>query len=262
VDWATVGLLALLVVIDGWRRVPADAVVLRRAPWTPWRVVPPSPGRNSGRLLSWAAPFSLTILLGNPPDETPRSDVSVARLAGRTLILRVLGALTTLLLVIGIAVAGRWLGGVGFLAAAGLVLVCSGATAALAVRFARALAPERDRSIRWALPVASPFGTARAAEVFLERMLAGSSPVAVAREVLGSEDFAAWVRPAAFDRVRVGLAPAPGLESVLDLDAMRLLLETRPSPTDGAEAFCPRCGEGFTDPQAECPECAVALEPY
>jgi hypothetical protein len=261
-DWATVGLLALLVVIDGWRRIPADAVILRKAPWAPWRVVPTSKDRRAGRLLSWAAPFSLTILLPNQADDARPSPVRVAGLARRVLVLRVLGGMTALLLVIGVPAAIRWLGAAGFFAAAALVVACGLATAAAAVRFARALSSGADRSIRWALPVASPFGTARAAEVFLERVLASGSPVEVARELLRPRDFTAWIRPAAFDRVRGALAGGPGLESVLDLDALRALVETRPTPADGAEAFCPRCGEGFTDASAECPECAVALEPY
>jgi hypothetical protein len=260
-DWATVGILALLVVMDGWRRVPAGALVLRKPSWAPWRVLPSPRNQKRPRLLSWPAPFGLTILLRNQPDAAPAA-VAPRELVGRAALPRALGGLTTLLLVPGVPLATRWLDAAGFFAAAGLVVLFSLGTAAAAVLLARGAAPERDRSVGWALPVASPFGAARAAEVFLERVLAGRTPLAVARELMDERDFAAWIRPVAFDHLKHADGSVPGLESVVDREVLIALIETRPEQRDGARAFCPRCGEAFTDPGGDCPACSVALVAY
>lgn len=259
-DGATVALLALLVAVDGGRRVPPGAVVLRKAPATPWRVLPLTTDRSRFRLLSWAAPFTLTLVLATAAETTPLPP-GVDGLRGRVLALRALGGLTAACLVAGVPVASRWWGGRGFLLAAALTLTLAVATVVVTLIAARTLGAPAD-GIAWALPLLSPFAAARAGEIFLARVLAERSPLAVARELLHPQDFAAWVRPAVYDRLHGSDGGDSRLEAMLDPDAQRALVEARPVPREGATAFCPRCGMGFTDRAAPCPACHVPVVEY
>src|SRR5687767_11497229 len=119
-DWSTVVILAAITWLDGVRRVPSDALVLRRVLGGQWTVADSAVGRTF-RLVSWWSPVTLPLVIpsgGIPEADTPtgaRSETLAVRLErSRRVVgaLRVLGALVIAGIALGIPAAvarfGAW----------------------------------------------------------------------------------------------------------------------------------------------------------
>jgi hypothetical protein len=260
-DWSTAGILALIVLADGLRRAPPDAVLVRQIGGGPWTVVPRGSRRPRLTLASWGAPLVTALLLpatgGGVPD--PAWRVRFDRLRRRLLPIRVLGGAALLLLVAGIPVGTAAAGGAGFLAAVGAVVAVSLLTAAAAFALVRRDGGESRGVLGWAVHLLSPFTAPRAAELVLERWCAGQSQLALLRVLLPSPAFDSWIRPRAFDRLRAGAGGDPELDVLLDPDAMRALVARPPTTLSGGESYCPRCEGIYRGAVDACSDCGVAL---
>jgi hypothetical protein len=258
VDWSTVGLLALVVALEGFRRLPEGAVILRSTFGGPWRPVESEAGAGGWRIVSLWSPLTRHLVL-QPVGVAPASSPPVERLRapGWTLpALTALGLVVLLSLVLGVPVALARMGGWGLVGAVLVTEVVAIATCGIAVVAFRRLGLSRESALRRASVLLSPFTAPRAAELVLEAAAEAVPPAAVLRELMESEDFTRWARPRAFDALR-GM-PDTVLSTVLSSDAMRSLVSA--TPPGPAGPYCPRCGARFRNEIAACAGCdGVAL---
>ena len=262
VDWEIVTLFAALVLLEGLRRVPAGALVVRGIGPGSWRPAAAAEPRARLRLVSWWSPFAPGLVL--PPLEAP------ATLSGEVLAARVeaarraapwlagSGTLTLVALVLGLPVASARLGAVGFFAGVGVVLLLALWTASLGAlglrRMGRGLGPRRGRLLAWC----SPFASGRVLEGVYEAALAGATPAQAVRALCGDEVFAAWARPRAYDVVRGG-APDPDLSAAADAATLGAIVASAPRMDGGGRSYCPRCAATWVVAEGPCPGCTVPL---
>lgn len=259
VDWFTASLLAGVVLLEGLRRVPQGALVLRATPAGRWGPVPVDPGL---RIVSWFAPATIAVILPNDsalvePDRAAFAE-RLRRIRPFLLLLTALSWMSLLGLVLGLSLAAAHFGGWGFLFGAGglllLAMLMSGLTA---WGLQRSGMPARA-ALRASLKLLSPFASGRAIEVLVEGAARGLPPLVVARALMSSAAFSGWVRPRVFDAeqgerddAELGLAMTEGERSSL--------LESAPESALGGATFCRRCGHTFDRETGTCPDCGVSL---
>lgn len=266
-DWDVVLVLAAITWLEGVRRVPADALVLRRVLGGAWSAAGADDRGRAWHVVAWWSPLTLALVL--PAAGIPDAEVSgghfVARLARvrRTIVvLRVLGAAVLLAIVFGVPVAVARFGTWGFAAGLAGVLLLALVTALVATRGARVLRYRWRRALRIGSSLVWPFSSPRAAEVLLERAVAGAPPLLVARHLLGEAGFAAWVRPQAYDALshnRSADATAAVLLDLLGRPALAAIVEARPSGCGPGDSFCARCARTYRAGTTMCVECGVGL---
>jgi hypothetical protein len=261
VDWAIVSLFAVLVLLEGLRRVPAGALVLRGRGPAGWRPAGPAEPRSRWRLVSWWSPIAPALVVPPPSGPPTRSAAELeARLGvtGRAAPWLAAGAAVTLVaLVLGLPVASARLGALGFLVGAGVVLALSVANAcagALALRRLGPGAAPRRLLLGWC----SPFAAGRVLEAVYEAALAGATPAQAVRALAGDEAFAAWARARAYDVVYGG-SEDPDLRAAADGATLSGIVGAPPVDTAGGKSFCPRCGATLVLAAGSCPGCAVPL---
>ena len=285
VDLSTVLLLAVVLWLDGWRRMPHGALLLRRMGPGAWRVAEP-----------WAriGPFALTGLwspLGMPlvvVQEDAGGDaargtvrrwtldfaVAIARARRRlrrsslqVAALRVVGVLLIAWIIAGIPLAtarsglrGLLLGIVGaFCLAAWLAIVTAGAL--------RDLGAGWRVAFRVSAPLLSPFSAMRAAEVVTEAALGSVPTLARVAALLGEGEFSGWLRPHAYDAVhsRADAQSRAAVASAVaalprDVLAAALAVPAAEAGEDAVGTYCPRCATGYERAATTCSSCAgVAL---
>ena len=253
-DWSAALILAGVTVLEGFRRAPAGAAVARQWFIGPWRREGETPAGGL-RLISWASPFVLHLLL--PPAEGTVPLPLDLRRRWRRLrrwlpLLRVLAALEVLLLVLGIpVVVGRW-GVVGLVV--GLVVLGEGAL--LLVMLSIAALEDggvpRPAIIRAVRGLLSPFAAPRAPEVVMETLLAGAPPLEALRLLLPRPVYSAMLRPLAYDLEHRGMNGA--LLATVPRRLLQAALEARPAASAGAP-FCPRCGQEYQITIKHCNDC-------
>jgi len=259
VNWEVVAIYAALVLLEGLRRVPAGALVVRGIGPTGWKPVGDPEPRSRWRLVSWWSPASPAVVL--PSVEGPftvgaaeiQARLEVARRAARWL--TGAAALTVAGLTLGLPVVSTRFGGVGFLAGAAVVLLLAVTNAWIGVVALRRLgAPaQRTQVLAWC----SPFAAGRVLEGVYEAALAGASQAQAVRALAGEEVFAAWSRSRAYDVLhREG--DDPDLRAAADDGTLRAIVAQPPSTESGA-SFCPRCAATWRMSGGACPACAVPL---
>jgi hypothetical protein len=259
-DWSAFGFLALLTLLDGLRRVPAGALVLRKVIGGKWAVVDL---REGYALVSWWPPLSTTVVLNGTAGRRDggtalEHDLNAHR--GKVRGLAILGGVSLVALVFGVPATMRWFGGMGFLLSLLVVLLLSWFIAGLSFFFTRSLGLSTRQRILFALPRLNPFAAPAAGEALLERTLAGANPFAVARALMAEEDFLAWVRPAAYD-LTSGETPGTGLlTEVITRSDLEKMLSARPARVAANSPWCPRCGSEYGATSTDCPACEIALK--
>lgn len=260
-DWSTASLLAAVVLLEGLRRVPPGALVLRAGLTRQWEPVALEPGL---RVVSWFAPVSSTVILpvqleAAPPDAADFSE-RLRRIRLFALLLTALGWLSLVSLVLGLPLAAAHFGGWGFLlAAAGLMLLAIMVTGFTTWGLSRTNM-RFTAALRASLPLLSPFASGRAAEVLLEGATRGVSSLRVARTLMPETTFVRWVRPRVFDAER-RKAEDPELTLVLSPAERVGFLNAIPAEEVGGASFCPRCGHAYDRESGSCPDCNVDLVP-
>jgi hypothetical protein len=260
VNWEIVAVFATLVLLEGLRRVPAGALVLRGTGPSGWSPRGEPEPRGRWRLVSWWSPVAPALLLpplegapGLGPGEL-EVRLKVARRAAPWL--AGTAAVTLLALILGLPIATARFGAVGFLAGAAVVFALAVTNA-----WAGALALRRLGSPRGRRPIlawCSPFAAGRVLEGVLEAALAGASPAQAVRALAGEEVFASWCRPRAYDVVHQKADDAD-LRAAADRATLEAIIASPPVDGAGGASFCPRCSATWRVPDGPCPACAVPL---
>ena len=284
IDFGTVAVLALVLWLDGWRRVGPGDPVVRRIGVGPWTLGAPSARAGGFALVAWWPPVVFPFVVAASPTEqtqaglpawTSDHEISVARgrrrvgrVAADIALLRILGTLLLVWIVLGIPLMTARAGGGGLVRGIAGAFLFSGALAATCFVVLRMSGVPRRNAIRKCAPLVSPFGAARAAEVVVIEALEGLSAAAQLAALLDAERFAAWLRPWAYDELharRAGNAADARVRNIVAALPPSLLSDAIATiPADGdvesASSYCPRCGHWYYQHVAECSECAnVAL---
>jgi hypothetical protein len=259
IDWLSVLVLGALTLLDGARRIPQGAHILRRIGGGSWAVATPEEDRRR-LIVSWWTPFTLRIVVeaeqsrGN--DDRERLTERWRRMRRWIAALRLLGGTVLIGVVLGIPAATEmagWRGLLFVLLIVGVMVIAVATTALLALR---RLGLGRGAALRAAGGLLSPFAAPRAAEVVLERALSGSAPLAAIRHLVPAPDFAAWIRPRAYDLLR-GHAHAgdPELGAALSRSELQRIVGDPPSDRLPREPWCARCGRVYRESTSCCSEC-------
>ena len=262
VDWQIVGLFAALVLVEGLRRVPAGALLVRATWWSGWKPAGETEPRARWRLVSWWSPLTRSLVL--PPLGGPVT-LSTGELAARLDVARGAapwlaggGAVTLAALILGLPVASARRGALGFLAGAAVVLALAFSTAAAGALALRRLGPAGARRRRQVLGWCSPFASGRVIEGVYEAALAGASTAQALRALAGERVFAGWARARAYDVVRGGSADAD-LSAAADAATLSSIVTAAPHLDAGGRSYCPRCGATWSLDRGSCPDCGVPL---
>ena len=251
VDWSTVGVLALVVLLDGLRKVPAEALMLRSVLGGPWYPVESSGMRPGWRIVSLWPPINRHIVLSRVASPGPPDVVGRLRALGWTApALTVLGWLSLGALVLGVPIAAARFGGWGLVGGAAIAELAAVVSAVVAFSALRRLHFPRSAAARRAAVLLSPFTAPRAGELVLEAAVEGLPPVAVLRALLSEAAFDAWLRPRAYDALQGN--PDPLLRADLR-EPLAVVVGARPPGVLGL--YCPRCGQGYRDGAATCHGC-------
>ena len=259
-DLGTFLLLGGLLLLEGVRRVPPGALVLRATgagAFEPARVAP------GLRLVSVLAPVNLTVLVVPAPPAASAEDaarqaarVQAARLALGAL--RGLGALVLLGLLPGIPVAMLTTGLLGTLGMVGLVVLLSLLTTVVLAWGLTALGLPARRAWGRAFGSLSPFAAPRAAEVLLEVALAGVAPRRAAQLLASPASFTRWLRPQLYDALQ-SASPDPELAALVPPGDWLRHTCALPPGTGLGEPYCPRCAATYRPGHTRCADCNVAL---
>lgn len=257
VDWQIVAIFAALVLLEGLRRVPAGALVLRGLGPAGWRVQGEPEPHPRWRLVSCWSPVAPTLVLP-PLEATPalglvELDRRVASVRRAAPWLAGSASVTLLALILGLPAATAWFSAVGlFLGAAAVCLLAiANACAGSFVLRRLGVVIRRGQILAWC----SPFAAGRVLEGVFEAALAGASPAQAARALVGEAEFATWCRPRAYDVVFRG-AEDPDLRAAADRSTLEAIVASTP-PEDGWTSFCPRCAVTWRVDRQACPACAV-----
>lgn len=266
-DWGAVLALAVVTCLEGVRRVPADALVLRRVLGGGWTIAEPLDFGRTWHLVAWWSPLTLAVVVppggivrsGAPRGSSPdRLDARVSGCRRAVVALRILGGLLLLAIIVGAPTAAGRFGAWGFATTVGVVLLVSLLTALRTLRALREMHVDWRVAARVAAPLLWPFTAPRAAEIVLEHAVAGAPPLAVARQLLGDAGFATWVRPQAYDALAAGTTAdghGSALLTVVGRPALAAIVRTPPTGCGSGECYCARCGRVYRSGTALCADC-------
>ena len=275
VDASTVALLAVVLWLDGWRRLTSHTIVLVRAGLGSWVVRAPWARVGPFALVAWWPPVVVPMVVGTvsaPMSSAEEFDAAVARgrsqlglVRARVAGLRAVGVVVVVWIIFGIPLYTARFGGMGLLRGIALaflfaVLAATLSTFAL-VTFGASWASAMGRSAH----LLSPFSVVRAPEVVIAAALGQLDPLARVAVLLGDDRFLAWVRPLAYDALH-GRMTEP-LRNVPDVATLvralpRKVLERASGhiTTDVDTPHCPRCARTYRAGVATCVDCGgVAL---
>jgi hypothetical protein len=264
VDTSTMLVLAAIALAEGSGRVPAGSVVLRRFLNGAWQIEGATSRGDRLRLVHWLPPWTDTLVVPpRPSGAVPLSQADlVARIAAIATIrraARVLGALTLILLVVGVPAGFGLAGAVGGLTALGGVVAGQITLGLLGWCGLASLGAARRERVRLLTTNLNPFAAPALASRLLAAASAGATPATVTRTLLSPQRWANWFRPRAYD---AGVAQNLGGELAEDLedadDAIAQVLAQRPTmASDGL--WCPRCAATYQAPATACADCNIDL---
>ncbi len=170
--------------------------------------------------------------------------------------LRLLGATVLVGVVLGIPLATETSGWRGLLFVLLLIEVIAIAIASMVLLALRRVGLHTGAALRTAASLLSPFAAPRAAEIVLERALSDSPPLAAIRHLVPPEDFAAWIRPRAYDLLHGRLAnDDPEVGVALSRGELQQLVGAPPRDRLPGEPWCARCGRIYRQSTSCCAEC-------
>jgi hypothetical protein len=248
--------LAVVYVVEGFRRVPAGAAVMRNVLWNDWQIEHDAADRSRWLLASWTPPITTSLVIpewdGAPKSRRPSAAVKVTR--WQSILLTISTSIILALLIIGLPTAAASRGSLGFLAALGVLVVLCVAQAVYVGRKLRAAVPGSSL-LKTMLPLLSPFRAPRALEMLREAQFRSLGPLQAARTLLPQAVFEHLIRAMAFDRITAG-ARHPELDACLSAAELRRIVNTVPEH-DGP--YCQRCGATYVIGAATCSSCEITL---
>ncbi len=263
VDNSTVIVLAAIALVEGLARVPAGALVLRRILLGNWQVSGLPASESRLQLVHWWPPWTDTLVLSSSNNSEPLTRAELQErlraIAPTRRAARVVGAVTLIVLVIGIP-AGLGLAGViGGLVAAGCMLVGQMILGVLGWHGLRAIGSPWRARIRLAAQALNPFAAPAVASRLFAAAASGATPLTVAQTLLPPDHWLAWFRRRAYDAA-VALTPDRELETDLEgaQEAIASALAQRPR-MESDHRWCPRCAATYQAGTIACLECEVLL---
>lgn len=261
--------LAVVAWLEGVRRLDAQTAVMRKHGFGPWRVESGLRRNRPFHVVSIWPPLTLGIRvrLASPSSAQPsrvlrrQTRLRVRRVRGLATFARIVGVVTLALIVPGLPFAVSRFGTFGLIAVLAALLSLS-TTCAIAVFTAlRALGMPSREAIRATVPMISPFGALRGAEVILEHALAGAPAVAAAQALMPHDAFVQWVRRHAYDAVRsaqpgdLDPALASDLTAAFGRAELAKLVDSAPHDLPANARFCRRCGQSYAAGTKRCADC-------
>ena len=268
-DLGVVATLLAITTLEGFRRLPADSIILQQLGAGAWNV---ARERTSAgvHMLSWCIPVLLPVTLVPNREVSPQLGVRrlqcrlrarMRRTKSGLLIARALGVITLAALIAGVPLATRRFDTTGLAGSALAVLSLCALQSMLTYALLRRAGAARKGSTMASLSVLNPFSSHRAAEIVQMQVVSGVPSIAVAYALLGEARFFRQMRRAAYDALQTD---QPGAHAVLTQLIGRDLLEeqlrTSPDCVPGT-TFCPRCGAVFISARSDCSDCAIPLKP-
>jgi len=278
-DPGTVAVLALVLWLDGWRRMNSADLLLVRSGFGAWTAREPWARLGPFALVGWWPPVVMPVLVSSkrsadqggtrPPWS---ADFSVAVSRGRRRlrrvgliigVLRALGVLLLLWIAVAIPLATGRFGVYGLVRGVLQAFVISAVMTLLAMLGLRWLGMTRSASLKATLPLLSPFTAPRACEAVLAAAVRDLSPLAQIAALFGDARFLPWIRPSAYDALH-GRADGESTILVPLVAALpRSVLERAvcdPASEERGVRYCPRCARTYREEIATCHECdALAL---
>ena len=269
-DPGTVAVLALVLWLDGWRRLATTDLVLVRHGAGAWTVGQPWARVGAFALVGWWPPLVMPLVVSRGASSGLRwtRDFETATARGRRRLRRVrtftaTSRLLAILLLAWIAVGiplltGRY-GSFGlvrgivqaFVLSLGIALVTTLGLRTLGVRW-------RDIA-RSTVPLLFPFTAPRAPELLIAAALRELHPLAQTATLLGDARFLAWIRPWGYDELYARAQDQhhetiPALVHELPRPLLERAVRTPPS-RDASAPYCPRCAQSYRDDVRVCPDC-------
>jgi hypothetical protein len=268
VSWQLVAILFVIVAFEGVRQLGPDELVLRCNPFGVWRIVTPTRLWRDWHLVSLLPPFFLTIVVppnvdANPLVDSGRDIAQFARASRTVLALRARGALSFIVLILGVPWGVSRFGAAGLIAFLGLAFALSVSTAIMSAILLVDEGLPRRISVRRAVSLASPFGTPLAAEVVLSARIRRYPRLSVISQLIGKPQFHAWIRRWAYDlKSNTGSINDVWLAEIASSvsNAERAgILDSAPEGCTAGERYCPRCGKKYLLKTSVCTECEGIL---
>jgi hypothetical protein len=164
--------------------------------------------------------------------------------------------LTLAALVLGMPLASARFGGLGFIAAAVVVLALTLATAAGGWWALRRLEAPANVRRRMVLGWCSPFASGRVLEGVYQTAVAGASPAQALLALAGERVFGEWARTRAYDSVHGGQTDLD-LSAAASAATLHAIVSAEPPLVAGSKSYCPRCATVWVIVQGTCPDCGV-----
>lgn len=259
-------LLAGIAIAEGFRRVPAGAIVAKRMGFAGWQVQSTTEEDGRVQLVSWCVPIVFPLVLSPLAERDRALRRNVTRFRARQrrvrnhiVALRVLGAaiLGVLVVVLPLSIArhGTW----GFMLSLLALLGMGIAQSVIAAAALRRAGVARGKAVFSSIRFVWPFSAPLAAEVVLQSTVGDLPAFIVLHELLTEEEFVRATRPALYDAVErngddsddgkaAAIIQLLGRERVVSLLA-------RTAAEDG-ELWCPRCGTTYIGGRDVCADCA------
>jgi len=259
----TAGILAVVALSEGVRRLAPGALVLQRWAFGRWRVAHTFELGSGMHLLSWCIPWSLPLILSEPPaGDTLSRRRLVTRLRARArrvrmdlALLRVLGLLVLVTLVVGVPVATARHGAWGLIASLQMLLLLAIAQATFTWIALRRAGARRGVGAA-AAKMLWPFNSQLAPQLVQSQVAAGVPKLVAAQELMGDDELLRAMRRDVYDAVN-GFGGSD-LLSLYDRAQLRGFLAL-PVAAPG-QPHCPRCGTQYQPDVAACADCdGVAL---
>jgi len=259
-----VAVLALLVMLEGVRRLAPSTSLLRRTMWQRWRVARAVRLGAGFHVVSWLVPLALPLPLpssaGDEDDDTDGSALASmrAREAAVHLDVRVLqinGTIIAAMLVIGVPFL-TWSRGLFGLVIALLQLLFATGLQSMVAHGALERIGAPTSFVRWLWP----FTAIGAAEAVQGRIVAGVPRLVAIRELIGEDVLLHAYRSSLHDLTRGDDqgADARSLAAMVGMERVRAFLDDRPNDL-GEERFCPRCAARYRPDVTECAGCELPL---
>jgi hypothetical protein len=273
-DPGTVAVLALVLWLDGWRRMNPTDLLLVRSGYGAWTAREPWARVGPFALVGWWPPVVIPVLVSSKQSadqggtRAPWSaDFSVAVSRGRRRlrrvgvivgVLRALGVLLLLWIAIAIPFATGRFGVYGLVRGVIQAFVMSAVMMLLAMLGLRWLGMTRRASLRATFPLLSPFTAPRACETVIAVAVRDLPPLAHIAALFGEARFLQWIRPSAYDALHGRHDVESNVVASLVATLPRRILERAlgdPVTDERGARYCPRCARTYRAEIAICHEC-------
>ena len=278
-DASTIAVLALVLWLDGWRRMGATDLLVVRPGFGAWTAREPWARFGAFALVGWWPPVVIPMLVTTKHSadqggaHAPWSaDFSIAVARGRRRmrrvrlvvgVLRALGVLLLLWIAFAIPLATGRFGVYGLVRGIVQAFVIAVVMALLAMLGLRWLGMTRSASLRASLPLLSPFTAPRACEAIIAAAVRDLSPLAQIAVLFGEARFLRWIRPSAYDVLHDGGNRESEMLASLVTTLPRSVLERAlhdPTSEEPGVRHCPRCARAYRAEITTCYDCdALAL---